>query len=125
VNPRSRRVLFWIALAAWCAATWLLSSRSHPDRDLGVSLPDWLAHGIEYAVGGFCAYGAFRTVGKGRTASLAIAFCVLWGLGDEWHQSFVPGRDSALADVLADGAGGALGTLVHTLLGPASRPPSG
>jgi len=33
-------------------------------------------------------------------------FCLLYGLSDEFHQSFVPGRSVSGADVAADVAGG-------------------
>ena len=36
-----------------------------------------------------------------------ILFCALYGVSDEWHQSFVPFREPSLADLVAD-AGGAL-----------------
>ena len=40
----------------------------------------------------------------------------LFGLLDEYHQSFVPGRNPALGDALADLAGGLLGALFMFLL---------
>ena len=40
----------------------------------------------------------------------------LFGLLDEYHQSFVPGRNPALGDALADLAGGLLGALFMYLL---------
>jgi VanZ family protein len=39
---------------------------------------------------------------------LSIAFCSLYGLSDEWHQSFVVGRESDFADWVADTSGAAL-----------------
>ena len=42
-------------------------------------------------------------------AALALLFAVLYGISDEFHQSFVPGRSPDPLDVLADGIGGALG----------------
>jgi hypothetical protein len=30
----------------------------------------------------------------------------LWGASDEWHQSFTPGRDASVCDILTDFAGG-------------------
>jgi len=45
---------------------------------------------------------------KGLTALGLIGFACLYGLSDEFHQSFVPLRDSSLLDVLADTLGAAL-----------------
>jgi VanZ family protein len=37
-----------------------------------------------------------------------VCFCISYGASDEWHQSFVPGRDADLLDLLADTTGGLL-----------------
>ncbi len=44
-----------------------------------------------------------------RTALLAILGSTLYGLSDEFHQSFVPGRSPDAFDVMADAAGGCIG----------------
>jgi VanZ family protein len=38
-------------------------------------------------------------------ALITIAFCSLYALSDEWHQSFVPGRSSDVLDWIADTLG--------------------
>ena len=105
-------------LVVWCFASWTLSSKSDPEDYVGVHLhlPDKVAHLIEYAAGGFFAAGAF-----GRSLRVApwlagVAFCVLWGVSDEIHQSFVPHRDMSGMDLAADAAGAALGALAATWL---------
>lgn len=42
------------------------------------------------------------------TVLLTVCFCFFYGLSDEFHQSFIPGRSPSLADILADSAGAAL-----------------
>ena len=37
-----------------------------------------------------------------------VLFCLLFGIGDEFHQSFIPGRFVSGWDVVADGIGGLL-----------------
>jgi VanZ family protein len=37
---------------------------------------------------------------------------VLYGLSDEWHQSFVPGRTPDVVDILTDAIGAAIGLLL-------------
>lgn len=43
----------------------------------------------------------------------AIAACCLFGLSDEIHQSFVPGRVPSAADLAADALGSVFGTWVY------------
>jgi VanZ family protein len=71
--------------------------------------PDYWLHGGAYFV---LAVLAIRAVAKGLAgppSTLALvsgfAIAVLYGLSDEWHQSFVPGRDANVADLGFDAAG--------------------
>jgi VanZ family protein len=43
---------------------------------------------------------------------LAVAGCTLYALGDEFHQSFVPGRNATLVDVAIDLTGCLIGLVV-------------
>ena len=43
---------------------------------------------------------------------LSIFACFLYGLSDEWHQSFTPGRSVEAADVMADILGATLGAFL-------------
>ena len=49
--------------------------------------------------------GQRKTIGRLFTAW---GMALLFGLSDEWHQSFVPGRTSEWQDLLADGLGAAM-----------------
>ncbi len=49
-----------------------------------------------------------RRIGRAVAAGSWLAV-VAFGISDEWHQSFVPGRSAEMLDVLADAVGGALG----------------
>jgi VanZ family protein len=98
-------------VALWAVALFLASSTSY----LGPAgaLPDWLTHGAAYLVLGFLVARALAggTGGalSGRAASIAVLATTVYGASDEWHQSFVPGRDASAADVLKDLAGSGLG----------------
>ena len=39
---------------------------------------------------------------------VVVFFCIFYGISDEFHQSFIPGRFSSIWDVLADGLGALL-----------------
>ncbi len=61
----------------------------------------------------FSVYGLLATLvcrqGRGWRAALwALLAVSAFGASDEWHQSFVPGRSTELADWIADTAGAAL-----------------
>jgi VanZ family protein len=43
-----------------------------------------------------------------RTMLLTVAFCFLYGISDEFHQSFIPGRTVSIYDLLADASGAAI-----------------
>jgi VanZ family protein len=71
---------------------------------------DKILHALIYFLLGRAYIYAF--VGQQKRAanllfdSLIIGLCILYGISDEWHQSFVPMRYPSLADVIADGFGG-------------------
>ena len=55
--------------------------------------------------------GARWTGVTGQSALVAWVICALYGVSDEWHQGFVPGRTVALDDWVADAAGAATAIL--------------
>jgi VanZ family protein len=44
-----------------------------------------------------------------RCLTLVIVAAVLYGMSDEWHQSFIPGRTPEFLDVCADAIGACIG----------------
>lgn len=83
-----------------------LSSMSHvPGTEY---VWDKLLHACGYAGLGLLAMRAFHggiERPKWAPTLSAAAAVVLWGISDEIHQSFVPGRDASVGDVLADAVG--------------------
>ncbi len=118
-----------VALLAWAAIIFTLSSIPNPPGPRVTELRSILAHLVEYAIFGFLALNVIaRTRGA---ASLRVAFAawlltVAYGISDEVHQAFVPNRHASLLDVAVDAAGGALGVVAsahwlrHRL--PAAQP---
>jgi VanZ family protein len=93
------------------------------------TVPDWLSHGVAYGVGGVLIARALVPEGAGLTlptAALAVLLATLYGVSDEYHQSFVPGRTAEAADVVKDAAGAALFVLAERWRGlRAARPRAG
>lgn len=52
--------------------------------------------------------GSAKQVDPTGTALKTVLLCVIYGLSDEWHQSFIPGRMVGCYDLLADLAGSVL-----------------
>ncbi|MBR3553484.1 MAG: VanZ family protein [Clostridia bacterium] len=72
-----------------------------------------LAHLSEYILLGLTAAAFALTFDRSlRGALLAAGGCVLWAVGDEIHQYFVPGRSCQLADVAVDSFGALLGAAI-------------
>ena len=105
---------------------FIFAASSVPGSQIPGAIWDKLAHLLVYA-----ALGAFymlplsggRLAGiTGRTAGAAIVLSFLFGLSDEVHQMFTPGRSPDILDVVADTAGASLGAgavVVLALLGRA------
>jgi VanZ family protein len=54
----------------------------------------------------FFAFGGRLVCLYPRLVPLLVIFiCILYGISDEFHQSFVPNRMPSFADILADGCG--------------------
>ena len=75
--------------------------------DLGTGLGVWdtilrkLAHMTVYGALWFLWW---RALGYGNPLP-AVAIAIVYGISDEWHQSFVDGRHGSPIDVLIDAAG--------------------
>ena len=69
------------------------------------------AHAFEYALLAVIVSNLLFMVGlKGKNALTTIMFiCLLFAVGDEFHQLFVPGRTSLVSDVLIDFSGSLVG----------------
>lgn len=78
---------------------------------------DKVAHVIAYtAVGATYLHALLLGTSWPRTLVLGFVLASLFGVTDEAHQSFVPGRHADVGDVLADVVGAALGTALAALV---------
>jgi VanZ family protein len=51
-----------------------------------------------------------------RRAVLSVVLAILYGVTDEWHQSFVPGRMPDMMDIVADTFGATVAMILMTWL---------
>lgn len=89
---------------------------SVPGEDLPAVIDDRIAHFAQYfGLGVLLHLAASGFDGKGRpwlVAAAVVSFASAWGAIDEYHQSFVPGRDASLKDLGFDIAGAAAAALL-------------
>ena len=105
--PTSPRLAWAVALAV----TVILASHRSSVAAPAVNYFDKAAH--------FCVYGLLATLVQRalrgpRAGWLAVLLVSLFGVTDEVHQSFVPGRSSEVGDWLADTLGAALAVSLYT-----------
>jgi VanZ family protein len=101
------------ALVYMCAI-FLFSSMSRvPQPDVGFDT-SVLAHFLEYAVLGVLLSAALGL--EKKRVFVAIFVASLFGVSDELHQFFVPGRVASIYDAATDAAGSAVGAVSAFLL---------
>jgi len=120
-RPNRKLLLFGGPVVAYALLIFFLSSRQNFSPDVQFFWGfDKIAHFVEYFFFGalICRwFSVMKLIRKGKMAFiLTIMIGIGYALSDEWHQSFVPGRDASLWDVLADAAGVAAGAATYRRL---------
>jgi VanZ family protein len=97
------------------AASFALSSI--PDADPSGPLVTAFFNVMHVPLFGAVAFCSYKALSKGRELSLpamvlAFVASVAYAVFDEWHQSFVAGRNASFSDVIVDVIGAALMLLV-------------
>ncbi|MEW9670961.1 VanZ family protein [Ammoniphilus sp. 3BR4] len=111
----------WLPSFGWMGVIFYLSARS--GSELQGMFPFFdsfnFGHVIAYFILAVLFYWAllpFQRKGKWDIRIIAILLCFVYGLTDEWHQSFVPGRMPDVLDIVNDIIGATLGMLAVTLI---------
>lgn len=112
-DPRTRRLLRWLPALAWMGVIFGLSSMrgSSVPGDFSVA-----GHLSVYLVLG-AAYGFALAPHRSpvRVVCLAVVIASLYGISDEFHQSFVPGRQPDVMDWATDTIGALAGVWLFLL----------
>lgn len=110
---------FWLLL--YCRLIYWLSDQQTLPKIEWFEHQDKLHHFGAYFIMGLLAWRSFRHVIHAPIvlALISLTFCSLYGVSDEWHQSFVVGRSSDVFDWLADTVGASVSVL---LLLPTTKP---
>jgi VanZ family protein len=112
------KALPWLLMLGWMG---LIFAFSHQPSN---ALPDFGAVDLPIKKGGhFLAYFvlailARRAVGR---SDWAFVLTAVYAISDEFHQTFIPGRQGSALDVLIDCAGALTGLIVYHLICLRSR----
>jgi len=113
----------WQILTSWSlsllymAAIFFLSAQSDLPLPYIVSRLDFFLHMAEYTLLGLLL--SWVLVNSGVTRKLVLYVFLMglfYGMTDEVHQYFVPGRTASLLDLTADGLGSFLGSYSFRIL---------
>jgi len=105
----------WLPVAIWMAVIFFLSAQ----RTLLNVSQHWLedlinsaGHLTEYSILSFLLARAYN--GTRARIVIVVFVALLYALSDEWHQSFVPGRDASVIDLFVDALGTLIGSVIWT-----------
>ncbi len=106
-----RRGSLWLPPVVYMVLIFHFSAESNPMPEVTAHVWDKLLHTIEYS--GLALLFARALTGEGLTWLAAIVLATLltsiYGVTDEYHQLFVPLRDSSVSDWMADTLGATVG----------------
>jgi VanZ family protein len=111
---------FWFPVILYSGIIFLVSSVPNLRPPLHVTNLDKIVHVIEYGILGILLVRALSATYPNwpfkRLILWTICLAVLNGAGDEYHQSFVHGRECDIFDLLADTVGAIVGACVYLSL---------
>ena len=112
----------WLPALVWSGIILLSTSIPNPPVPHMFAHADKVTHFALYAVLGFLMARALRSE-KRRSLAIVVtvALGVAFGAADEWHQRFIAGRSSEVADWGADSTGVLFGALLCAMLSSRHR----
>ncbi len=112
-RPAVRLAIPWL----WMAVIfWFSAQPKLPDLTPGLPGFEAIAgHLFMYAVLALLWRRALQGAGVRHSALLALLFALLYGLSDEYHQSFVPNRTPSFFDVATDACGAGAALVINSL----------
>jgi VanZ family protein len=122
-----KKLFRWTVTLAYAGFIFYLSSRPWSSVP-AFPFADKVYHLILYfGFGGFLLWALRLTRLRyhGKLIFIAFAIAVLYGLSDEVHQVFVPGREFSFIDLAADAAGAAAGLFAASKIAAALKKEKG
>lgn len=110
------KVRRWLPPLLWAGVILTVTSLPGSAVPKALSPYDKVVHCIVYGLFGvLLAREISQVASRWRAAVIAIAIAVAFGAADEWHQQFIPGRSSDVADWRWDSIGAIGGSLLWAL----------
>jgi len=107
----------WAAALAWMGLIFFLSAQPDLPRPESGWLDLLISGGAHFFLYGMLALLlSWALGGGGKGMALAFGLALLYGLSDEFHQAFVPGRCPDALDLVWDGLGAAAGLVGWVML---------
>lgn len=111
-------VWLWLPVIIYCIFIFYLSSLPRlPVEVPSLPFSDKILHGIEYAILGLLLTRPIFILRPGLSPSalilITVSIATIYGVSDEIHQAFVPGRMPNFWDVMADFFGSYIGTFSY------------
>ena len=108
------KIMLWLPVLLWAGVIFFFSSMAI-NKPAPFSWADFVfkktAHVTEYAIFYFLIFRAMsnkqQSINK-KVFRWSLFLAVLFAFSDEWHQTFVPGREGTLRDVGFDTIGSLL-----------------
>jgi VanZ family protein len=117
------KIFYWLPAVIWMVVIFGFSSRP----SLHASAVDWQdfiikksAHLGEYFILGILVYNSLKKTSGFNSLSLlllTITITVLYAVTDEYHQTFISGREGKIRDVAIDGLGSVIALLTIRVIG--------
>ncbi|MEW6601564.1 MAG: VanZ family protein [Nitrospirota bacterium] len=105
-------VICWLLTIGYMGLIFYLSSKNNLHLPALPKNFDKVIHMCAYIPLAYLLYLSLKKTGISKYIFvLAVIFGITYGITDEFHQSFVPGRDASVGDLLADTVGAFLGGL--------------
>jgi VanZ family protein len=113
-----KKLLVILFPIAWMALIYYLSSLQDPAKTTGFpfEINDKTMHFIFYGVLGGLVWNVVRFYRKDKLIGYTALICGIYGLSDELHQIFVPGRSCDILDLLADILGAVIISTIVSLI---------
>lgn len=110
-SARQMFIRYWLPVIVYAGFIFYLSSFPIRIRHIPFPYYDKVFHFFEYGIYAGLWYRALRmttrlpSYGWGWTGIAAFLICIIFGVGDEFYQAFMPYRVSDIYDVAADASG--------------------